>query len=239
MSEAIYKRVLLKLGGESLVNEEGDFGLHKNALKNITEEIKAAKELDVEIAIVIGGGNILRGASLSAIGIERSTGDYMGMLATVINALALQGTLEQAGIATRVQTAIEIQAVAEPYVRRRAVRHLEKGRVVIFAGGTGNPYFTTDTAASLRAMEIGADVIFKATKVDGIYSSDPRTNKDATRYEALSYLEVLKKGLGVMDSTSVSLCMDNQLPMVIFNFRKAHSIKKVLLGEKIGTTVGV
>jgi len=239
MSEAIYKRVLLKLGGESLVNEEGDFGLHENALKNITEEIKAAKDLGVEIAVVIGGGNILRGASLSAIGIERTTGDYMGMLATVINALALQGALEQAGIPTRVQTAIEIQAVAEPYVRRRAVRHLEKGRVVIFAGGTGNPYFTTDTAASLRAMEIGADVIFKATKVDGIYSSDPRTNKDATRYEELSYLEVLKKGLKVMDSTSVSLCMDNNLPMVIFNFRQTHSIKKVLLGEKIGTTVGV
>ena len=239
MSKSIYKRVLLKLGGESLVNEEGDFGLQENALKNITEEIKAAKDLDVEIAIVIGGGNILRGASLSAIGIERTTGDYMGMLATVINALALQGALEQAGIPTRVQTAIEIQAVAEPYVRRRAVRHLEKGRVVIFAGGTGNPYFTTDTAASLRAMEIGADVIFKATKVDGIYSSDPRKNKDATRYEALSYLEVLKKGLRVMDSTSVSLCMDNHLPMVIFNFRKKHSIKKVLLGEKIGTTVGV
>ena len=174
MSEAIYKRVLLKLGGESLVAEEGDFGLDENALKNITEEISAAKDLGVEIAIVIGGGNILRGASLSSIGIERTTGDYMGMLATVINALALQAALEQAGIATRVQTAIEIQAVAEAYVRRRAVRHLEKGRVVIFAGGTGNPYFTTDTAASLRAMEVGADVIFKATKVDGIYSSDPR-----------------------------------------------------------------
>ena len=176
MSEAIYKRVLLKLGGESLVAEEGDFGLDEKALKNITEEIRAAKDLGVEIAIVIGGGNILRGASLSSIGIERTTGDYMGMLATVINALALQAALEQAGIATRVQTAIEIQAVAEAYVRRRAVRHLEKGRVVIFAGGTGNPYFTTDTAASLRAMEVGADVIFKATKVDGIYSSDPRTN---------------------------------------------------------------
>ena len=238
MSEAIYKRVLLKLGGESLVAEEGDFGLDENALKNITEEIRAAKDLGVEIAIVIGGGNILRGASLSSIGIERTTGDYMGMLATVINALALQAALEQAGIATRVQTAIEIQAVAEAYVRRRAVRHLEKGRVVIFAGGTGNPYFTTDTAASLRAMEVGADVIFKATKVDGIYSSDPRTNKDAIKYKELSYLDVLKKGLKVMDSTAVSLCMDNKLPMVIFNFRQEHSIKKVLLGEKIGTTVG-
>ena len=238
MSEAIYKRVLLKLGGESLVAEEGDFGLDEKALKNITEEIRAAKDLGVEIAIVIGGGNILRGASLSSIGIERTTGDYMGMLATVINALALQAALEQAGIATRVQTAIEIQAVAEAYVRRRAVRHLEKGRVVIFAGGTGNPYFTTDTAASLRAMEVGADVIFKATKVDGIYSSDPRTNKDAIKYKELSYLDVLKKGLKVMDSTAVSLCMDNKLPMVIFNFRQAHSIKRVLLGEKIGTTVG-
>ena len=238
MSESIYKRVLLKLGGESLVAEEGDFGLDQNALKNITEEIRAAKDLGVEIAIVIGGGNILRGASLSSIGIERTTGDYMGMLATVINALALQAALEQAGIATRVQTAIEIQAVAEAYVRRKAVRHLEKGRVVIFAGGTGNPYFTTDTAASLRAMEVGADVIFKATKVDGIYSSDPRTDKDAIKYKELSYLDVLKKGLKVMDSTAVSLCMDNKLPMVIFNFRQAHSIKRVLLGEKIGTIVG-
>ena len=239
MSEALYKRIMLKLGGESLVAEEGDFGLHEDALKNITEEIKAAKDMGVEIAIVIGGGNILRGASLSSIGIERATGDYMGMLATVVNALALQAALEQAGIPTRVQTAIEIQAVAEPYVRRRAVRHLEKGRVVIYAGGTGNPYFTTDTAASLRAMEIGADVIFKATKVDGIYSSDPRTDKDAVKYDELSYIDVLKKGLKVMDSTSVSLCMDNKLPMVVFNFRHRHSIKRVLLGEKIGTMVGV
>ena len=238
MSEAVYKRVLLKLGGESLVEEEGDFGLHGNALKNITEEIKAAKDLGVEIAIVIGGGNILRGASLSDIGIERTTGDYMGMLATVINALALQAALEQAGIPTRVQTAIEIQAVTEAYVRRKAVRHLEKGRVVIFAGGTGNPYFTTDTAASLRAMEIGADVIFKATKVDGIYSSDPRTDKSAVKYEDLTYIDVLKKGLKVMDSTSVSLCMDNKLPMVIFNVNQRYSIKRVLLGEKLGTTVG-
>ena len=238
MAGAIYKRVLLKLGGESLVAEEGDFGLHEDALKNITAEIKAAKDLGVEIAIVIGGGNILRGASLSAIGIERTTGDYMGMLATVSNALALQAALEQAGIPTRVQTAIEIQAVAEAYVRRKAVRHLEKGRVVIFAGGTGNPYFTTDTAASLRAMEIDADVIFKATKVDGIYSSDPRTDKSAVKYKELTYLDVLQKGLKVMDATSVSLCMDNKLPMVIFNVREKHSIKRVLLGEKLGTTVG-
>lgn len=239
MSKAIYKRIMLKLGGESLAAEEGAFGLDENALNNITEEIRAAKDLGVEIAIVIGGGNILRGASLSSIGIERTTGDYMGMLATVINALALQSALERTGIPTRVQTAIEIQAVAEAYVRRRAVRHLEKGRVVIFAGGTGNPYFTTDTAASLRAMEIGAEVIFKATKVDGIYSSDPKTDNSAIKYEELSYIDVLNKGLKVMDSTSVSLCMDNKLPMVIFNFSNKHSIKRVLLGEKLGTTVGV
>ena len=210
MSEPIYKRIMLKLGGESLAAEEGAFGLDQDALTNISEEVREARDLGVEIAIVIGGGNILRGASLSSIGIERTTGDYMGMLATVINALALQHALERVGIPTRVQSAIEIQAVSESYVRRRAIRHLEKGRVVIFAGGTGNPYFTTDTAASLRAMEISADVIFKATKVDGIYSADPMTDQS-----------------------------DNKLPMVIFNFRDKHSIKRVLLGEKLGTTVGV
>ncbi len=239
MGEPIYKRVLLKLGGESLAAEEGAFGLDEGALTNITEEIREARDLGVEIAIVIGGGNILRGASLSSIGIERTTGDYMGMLATVINGLALQHALEHVGIPTRVQSAIEIQAVSETYVRRRAIRHLEKGRVVIFAGGTGNPYFTTDTAASLRAMEIGAEVIFKATKVDGIYSADPMTDESATKFEDLSYLDVLQKGLKVMDSTSISLCMDNKLPMIIFNFRHKHSIKRVLLGEKLGTIVGV
>ena len=238
MSKPIYKRIMLKLGGESLAAEEGVFGLDQGALTNISEEIREARDLGVEIAIVIGGGNILRGASLSSIGIERTTGDYMGMLATVINALALQHALEHVGIPTRVQSAIEIQAVSESYVRRRAIRHLEKGRVVIFAGGTGNPYFTTDTAASLRAMEISAEVIFKATKVDGIYSADPMTDETATKYQELSYLDVLKKGLKVMDSTSVSLCMDNKLPMVIFNFRDKHSIKRVLLGEKLGTIVG-
>jgi uridylate kinase len=238
MSKPIYKRIMLKLGGESLAAEEGAFGLDQGALTNISEEIREARDLGVEIAIVIGGGNILRGASLSSIGIERTTGDYMGMLATVINALALQHALEHVGIPTRVQSAIEIQAVSESYVRRRAIRHLEKGRVVIFAGGTGNPYFTTDTAASLRAMEISAEVIFKATKVDGIYSADPMTDETATKYQELSYLDVLKKGLKVMDSTSISLCMDNKLPMVIFNFRDKYSIKRVLLGEKLGTTVG-
>ncbi|SVD75583.1 uncharacterized protein METZ01_LOCUS428437, partial [marine metagenome] len=192
-----------------------------------------------QMAIVIGGGNIFRGATASNLGMERVTGDYMGMLSTIINALALQHALEEVGIQTRVQTAIEIPQVAEPYIRRRAIRHLEKGRVVIFASGTGNPYFTTDTAASLRAMEIGADVIFKATKVDGVYSADPLKDSSAVKFNQLSYLEVLKKGLKVMDSTSVSLCMDNKLPMIIFNVREKNSIKKVLMGEKIGTLVGV
>ncbi|MEE2986329.1 MAG: UMP kinase [Nitrospinota bacterium] len=238
MDQPIYKRVLLKLGGESLAEMDGGFGIHQGAINNIGLEVLEAKQLGVEMAIVIGGGNIFRGATASNLGMERVTADYMGMLATVINGLALQHALEVVGIETRVQTAIEIHQVAEPYVRRRAIRHLEKGRVVIFAGGTGNPYFTTDTAASLRAMEIGADVIFKATKVDGIYSADPMEHSGATKFNQLTYLEVLKKGLKVMDSTSVSLCMDNKLPMVIFNVRNKHSIKRVLLGEKIGTTVG-
>jgi uridylate kinase len=191
------------------------------------------------MAIVIGGGNIFRGATASNLGMERVTGDYMGMLATIINALALQHALEDVGIQTRVQTAIEIPQVAETYIRRRAIRHLEKDRVVIFAAGTGNPYFTTDTAASLRAVEIGADVIFKATKVDGVYSADPMKDDSAVKFNQLTYLEILKKGLQVMDSTSVSLCMDNKLPMIVFNVREKSSIKKVLMGEKIGTLVGV
>ena len=237
MSESIYKRVLLKLGGESLVAEEGDFGLDQNALKNITEEIRAAKDLGVEIAIVIGGGNILRGASLSSIGIERTTGDYMGMLATVINALALQAALEQAGIATRVQTAIEIQAVAEAYVRRRAVRHLEKGRVVIFAGGTGNPYFSTDTAAALRAIEINADVIIKGTKVDGIYSDDPENNPDAIKYDSISFKEVIEKELRVMDLTAITLCKENNLPIVVFDISKKDSLFNIFNNHKEGTII--
>ncbi len=239
MTEPIYKRVLLKLGGESLAEKDGGFGIHQDAIDDIGAEVLEAKNLGVQIAIVIGGGNIFRGATASSLGMERVTADYMGMLATVINSLALQHALESVGIETRVQTAIEIHQVAEPYVRRRAIRHLEKGRVVVFAGGTGNPYFTTDTAASLRAMEIGAEVILKATKVDGVYSSDPMVDVDAVKFQQLSYIEVLKRGLKVMDSTSVSLCMDNKLPMVIFNVRKKHSIKRVLLGEKIGTMVGV
>ena len=235
----IFYRPLQATVFESLAAEEGAFGLDEGALTNISEEICDARDLGVEIAIVIGGGNILRGASMSSIGIERTTGDYMGMLATVINGLALQHALERVGIPTRVQSAIEIQAVSEAYVRRRAIRQLEKGRVVIFAGGTGNPYFTTDTAASLRAMEIGAEGIFKATKVDGIYTADPMVDESATKFQELSYLDLLNKGLKVMDSTSISLCMDNKLPLVIFNVRNKHSIKRVLMGEKLGTTVGV
>jgi len=239
MSDAIYKRVLLKLGGESLAAENGAFGIDQKAIEGIASEILEARELGVEMALVIGGGNIFRGAEASGLGMERVTADYMGMLATVINSLALQHALEAKGIPTRVQTAIEIHQLAEPYVRRRAIRHLEKGRVIIFAGGTGNPYFTTDTAASLRAMEIGAEVIFKGTKVDGVYTADPMIDKTATKYNKLSYIEMLQKGLKVMDSASVSLCMDNKLPMIIFNVRNKGSIKRVLVGENIGTTVGV
>jgi len=239
MSKSVYKRVLLKLSGESLAEQDGGFGIDVKAIKNLAKEVLDGKNLGVEMAIVIGGGNIFRGATASNLGMERVTGDYMGMLATIINALALQHALEDAGIQTRVQTAIEIPQVAETYIRRRAIRHLEKGRVVIFAAGTGNPYFTTDTAASLRAVEIGADVIFKATKVDGVYSADPMEDDSAVKFSQLSYLEILKKGLQVMDSTSVSLCMDNKLPMIIFNVREKSSIKKVLMGEKIGTLVGV
>ena len=239
MDEAIYKRVLLKLSGESLAEQDGGFGIDVGAIKSLAQEVLNGKNLGVQMAIVIGGGNIFRGATASKLGMERVTGDYMGMLSTIINALALQHALEDVDIQTRVQTAIEIPQVAEPYIRRRAIRHLEKGRVVIFASGTGNPYFTTDTAASLRAVEIGADVIFKATKVDGIYSADPMKDSSAIKFSQLSYLEILKKGLKVMDSTSVSLCMDNKLPMIIFNVREKNSIKRVLMGEKIGTLVGV
>jgi uridylate kinase len=239
MNQSVYKRVLLKLSGESLAEQDGGFGIDVGAIKNLAQEVLDGKNLGVQMAIVIGGGNIFRGATASKLGMERVTGDYMGMLSTIINALALQHALEDVGVATRVQTAIEIPQVAEPYIRRRAIRHLDKGRVVIFASGTGNPYFTTDTAASLRAMEIGADVIFKATKVDGVYSSDPMKDSSAIKFNQLSYLEVLKKGLKVMDSTSVSLCMDNKLPMIIFNVREKNSIKRVLMGEKIGTLVGV
>ena len=233
-----YKRILLKLGGESMAAQDGGFGIDQNALKNIAEDVRDARALGVEIAVVIGGGNIFRGATASGLGMERVTADYMGMLATVINALALQHGLEALGVSTRVLTALEIHEVAEPYIRRRAIRHLEKGRVVIFAAGTGNPYFTTDTAASLRAMEVEAQVIFKATKVDGVFSSDPMKVPDAQKFERLSYIDVLQKGLKVMDSTSISLCMDNKMPILIFNVRNRGSICRAVMGEKLGTVVG-
>ena len=205
--------------------------------RSIAEEIKDVKKLGTEIAIVIGGGNIYRGSTASGQGVDRTTADYMGMLATVINGLALQDSLEKAGVFTRVQTAIDMQELAEPYIRRKAIRHLEKNRVVIFVAGTGNPYFSTDTAASLRAVEIGADVILKATKVDGVYSADPEKDRTAKKFKTLRYIQVLKKGLKVMDATAVSLCMDNKLPIIVFNLTKKGNIKRVLLGEKIGTIV--
>ncbi len=231
-----YKRVILKVTGEALGGEE-KYGIDAKTVKAFAEEIKEVKALGCEMALVIGGGNIFRGAELSEGGMERATADYMGMLATVINSLALQDALEKIGVSTRVMSAIEMRQVAEPYIRRRATRHLEKGRVVIFAGGTGNPYFTTDTTASLRAMEIGAEVILKATKVTGVYDADPMKNREAKMYGRLSYIEVLNKELKVMDSTAISLCMDNHLPIVVFNLMEKGNIKRVVCGEEIGTLV--
>ena len=231
-----YKRVILKVSGEALGGEE-KYGIDSATVGSFAEEIKEVKALGCEMAIVIGGGNIFRGAQLSESGMERATADYMGMLATVINSLALQDALEKLGVSTRVMSAIEMRQVAEPYIRRRATRHLEKGRVVIFAGGTGNPYFTTDTTASLRAMEIGAEVILKATKVSGVFDSDPMKNHEAKKYGRLSYIEVLNKELKVMDSTAISLCMDNHLPIVVFNLMEKGNIKRVVCGEEIGTLV--
>jgi uridylate kinase len=231
-----YKRVLVKLSGEALAGS-GKFGISPEAIKYITEEIGQAAALDIEMALVVGGGNIFRGMSASEQGMDRANADYMGMLATVINALALQNYLEKAGLVTRVQTALEMRAVAEPYIRRRAVRHLEKKRIIIFAGGTGNPYFTTDTAAALRAMEINADVIIKATKVDGVYDKDPIRFPDAKKFEEITYIEALNLGLGVMDSTALSLCMDNDLPIIVFNLLMPGNLKKVVSGQKIGTVV--
>lgn len=233
---AKYKRILLKLSGESLMGAEG-YGISLDVSHRIANEVKEIVGLGVEIAIVIGGGNIFRGMSGAEKGIDRATGDYMGMLATVINAMALQDALEKAGVHTRVLSALQIHQVVEPYIRRRAIRHLEKGRVVIFAAGTGNPFFTTDTAASLRAMEIKAEVIFKATKVDGIYDKDPKKFPDAKRYESLKFMDVLNQGLQVMDSTSISLCMDNKLPIVVFDLFRDGNIKRAITGENIGTTV--
>ena len=234
MKRPRYKRIVLKLSGEVLTGR-GDYGIDPEVIQEIAQEIKEVKALGVEIAIVIGGGNIFRGMAASSKGMDRASADYMGMLATVMNGLALQDALEKIGIHTRVQTAIEMREVAEPYIRRRAIRHLEKGRVVIFVAGTGNPYFTTDTTASLRAMEIGAEVILKATKVDGVYDADPLLYKGAKKYDELTYLEVLKKQIKVMDATAISLSMDHQIPIIVFNLKKKGNVKKAVLGEKVGT----
>lgn len=232
----VYKRILLKISGEALAGDQG-YGIDPAVIAGIAEEIKGVVNLGVEVALVIGGGNIFRGLSAAASGMDRASADYMGMLATVMNSVAMQDALETIEVKTRVQSAIEMQAVAEPYIRRKAVRHLEKGRVVIFGAGTGNPYFTTDTAASLRAMEIHAEVILKATKVDGVYSADPAKDKNAVKFETLTYLDVLQKKLQVMDATAISLCMDNGLPIVVFDLTRSGNIEKAVCGEKIGTTV--
>lgn len=234
----MYKRILLKISGEAMMGDKG-YGIDYSTVDFIAHEIKGVALKAIQIAIVIGGGNIFRGVEASLQGIERASADYMGMLATVINALALQNTLEKKGVPTRVQSAIEMKELAESYIRRKAIRHLEKGRTVIFAAGTGNPYFTTDTAAALRAMEIGADVILKATKVDGIYSSDPLKDPKAKKFKTVTYIDMLKKGLSVMDSTAVSLCMDNNLPIVVFNLKGKGNIRKIIRGKKIGTLVKV
>lgn len=231
-----YSRILLKLSGEALGGESG-IGICPEAVLNMAEQVREVREFGVQVVIVIGGGNIFRGVSGSERGIERATGDYMGMLATVINSLALQDALEKIGVATRVQSAITMSQVAEPFIRRRAVRHLEKGRVVIFGGGTGNPYFSTDTAAALRANEIGAEVILKATKVDGIYDSDPKKNPKAKRFSQISYIDALQKRLKVMDSTAFSLCMDNKMPIIVFDLFRPHNLRRVVTGEKVGTLV--
>ncbi len=236
MSTAKYRRLLLKVSGEMLAGEQG-YGIQPSILENLAAEIASVVALDVQVAIVIGGGNIFRGIAASASGMERASADYMGMLATVLNALALQNALERVGVITRVQSAIEMRQLAEGYIRRRAIRHLEKNRVVIFAGGTGNPYFSTDTAAVLRAMEISAQVIMKGTKVDGIYEADPVTNPSAKKYDSISFLSILNQNLKVMDSTAISLCMDNQLPLVVFNLKISGNFKRVALGEPLGTLV--
>lgn len=239
MNNPAYKRIVLKLSGEALQGK-GLHGIDNATLLSISRQIKEIRDLNVDVAIVLGGGNIFRGqenTDSQGLDMDRSVADYMGMLATVINGLALQNVLEKMNLPTRVMTAIEMQRIAEPYIRRRAIRHLEKGRIVIFVAGTGNPYFTTDTAAALRAMEIKADAILKATKVDGVYSADPLTVRDAKKFDKLKYLDVLKKNLKVMDATAVSLCMDNKLPIIVFNLNIEGNIKRVVLGEKIGTIV--
>lgn len=237
MEQPYYKRVVLKLSGEALAGQQG-YGIDSEVITSIAEQVKEVVDLKVEVAIVVGGGNIWRGIAGSAKGIDRATADYMGMLATVMNSLALQDALETIGVPTRVQSSITMQQVAEPYIRRRAMRHLEKGRVVIFAAGTGNPYFSTDTTAALRAAEIEAEVILMAkNKVDGVYSADPFKDASAKKFETLTYMEVISNNLGVMDSTASSLCMDNNIPLVVFSITEQGNIKRVVLGEKIGTTV--
>jgi uridylate kinase len=233
---AKYKRILLKLSGEALAGKQGT-GINTTVIQQIARDVAEALKQNVQIGIVIGGGNIFRGVAASAEGMDRASSDYMGMLATVINSLALQDALEKEGVPTRVQTAIAMAEIAEPYIRRRAIRHLEKGRVVIFGAGTGNPYFTTDTAAALRAMEINAEILMKATKVDGIYDKDPMKNPDAVKFEQISYIDVLNRGLQVMDLTAVSLCMDNKLPIMSFDLTKPGNILRAVVGEKIGTIV--
>ncbi len=235
-NEPHYKRILLKLSGEALAGQQG-FGIDPDVIRGIAEEVRDVASLGVQVALVIGGGNIFRGVAAASMGMDRASADYMGMLATVMNSLAMQDALEKCGVITRVQSAIEMQTVAEPYIRRRAVRHLDKGRVVIFGAGTGNPFFTTDTAASLRAIEIGAEVILKATKVDGVYTADPAKDSSAVKYESLNYLDVLKMGLQVMDSTATSLCMDNNLPIIVFDLTQHGNIRRVVCGEPIGTII--
>ena len=231
-----YTRIMLKVSGEALAGEEG-FGISPRMLNFLASEIQEVHQLGLQIAVVVGGGNILRGIAASAEGMDRSSADYIGMLATVMNGLALQDALERMAIDTRVQSAIEMREVAEPFIRRRAIRHLEKGRVVIFVGGTGNPYFSTDTAAALRAMEVNAEVVFKATKVDGVYTADPVLDPSAKKFDELSYIEVLNRQLKVMDSTAISLCMDNLFPIVVFNLREAGILRQLVFGEKVGTIV--
>lgn len=236
MTEASYKRILLKLSGEALMGEQS-FGISPEMLSYVADEIHKVHDMGVEIAIVVGGGNIFRGVAASSYGMERTSADHMGMLATIMNSLALQDALEKIGLQTRIQTAISMREVAEPYIRRRAVRHLEKGRIVIFAAGTGNPYFTTDTAAVLRAQEIQAQILFKATKVDGLYDSDPVVNPKAVLYKDISYMEVIEKQLRVMDMTAISLAMDNNLPLIVFNLKENGNIRRVVSGESVGTYI--
>jgi len=231
-----YKRILLKLSGEALMGKEG-YGIDPGTMNEIAEEIKGVKETGIDTAIVVGGGNIYRGMRAEQQGMDRATGDYIGMMATVMNSLALQENLERQGMAVRVQTALQMAAIAEPYVRRRAIRHMEEGRIVIFAGGTGNPFFTTDTAAALRAIEINADVILKATRVDGVYDRDPESHRDAVFFPEIGYMEVLSRSLRVMDATAISLCMEHRLPIIVFNLREKGNMKRAALGEPVGTIV--